>query len=173
VRYAVLAHDLGKGATAPDTWPAHHRHESRGVRLADRVSARLRVPAECRDAARLAARWHGAIHRAGELRPATLLDLVMRSDALRRPERLEGLLEACECDALSRPGAGGSAYAPGAIIRAACAVVRGVRVAAIAQDAKLRREDGDGADIGTAIHAARLRALRAWKRAGGDRPRSS
>ena len=163
VRYAVLAHDLGKGETAPDAWPAHHRHEARGVRLADRVSARLRVPAECRDAARLAARWHSAVHRAGELRPATLLDLVLGSDALRRPERLEGLLEACACDALSRPGASGSRYEPGEIIRAAYAAIRGVKVAAIARDARMRRGD---ADIAAAIRAARLTALRAWRRAG-------
>jgi tRNA nucleotidyltransferase (CCA-adding enzyme) len=173
VRYAVLAHDLGKGETARDAWPAHHRHETRSIRLADGMSARLRVPLECRDAARLAARWHAAVHRAGELRPSTLLDLLMRSDALRRPERLEGLLEACECDALSRPGGGGSGYAPGAIIRAACAVVRGVRVGAIAQDAKLSREGGGDGDIGKAIHAARLRALRAWKQAQRDASGSS
>jgi len=165
VRYAVLAHDLGKGETAPAAWPAHHHHESRSVRLADRVSARLRVPAECRDAARLAARWHGAVHRAGELRPATLLDLFMRSDALRRPERLEGLLAACECDASSRPGAGGSGYEPGRIIRAARAAVRELRVAAIAREATQRRGAGRDADIAAAIRAARLGALRAWKRA--------
>ena len=31
------------------------------VRLAEAMSARLKVPLECRDAARLAARWHGAV----------------------------------------------------------------------------------------------------------------
>ena len=170
VRYAVLAHDLGKGETPPAAWPAHHHHEARGVRLADRMSARLRVPAECRDAARLAARWHGAVHRAAELRPATLLDLFTASDALRRPERLEGLLAACECDALSRPGAGGSRHEPGRIIRAACAALRAVGGAAIARDAKLRRDAGRDADVATAIRAARLSALRAWRRAQGDRP---
>jgi len=167
VRYAVLAHDLGKGETPPAAWPAHHGHEMRSVRLADRISSRLRVPAQCRDAAHLAARWHGLVRRAGELRPATLLDLLQRSDALRRPERLDALLEACECDVLSRPGANASDHEPARMIRAACAVVRGVRGAEVARDAKTRR-DGD-ADIAAAIHAARLRALRAWKRAEGDR----
>jgi len=170
VRYAVLAHDLGMGETAPAAWPAHHGHEWRSVRLADRISVRLRVPAECRDAARLAGRWHGAVHRAAELRPATLLDLFMRSDALRRPERLEGLLEVCECDALSRPGASAAGHEPGRIIRAACAAVREVRVAAIARDTKLRRGTGGDADIAAAIRAARLGALRVWRRARSDRP---
>jgi len=170
VRYAVLAHDLGKGDTPPAAWPVHHRHERRGIRRADRMSARLRVPAECRDLARLAARWHGAVHRAGELRPVTVLDLLMRSDALRRPERLDGLLEACECDALSRPGASGSGYEPGEILRAAYAVVRGVRVAAIVRDAEVQRETGGDADIAAAIRAARLGALRRWRRSERNRP---
>ena len=66
-RYAVLAHDLGKAATAPAAWPAHHGHEARSVRLASAMSARLKVPIDCRDAARLAARWHGTIHRAARI----------------------------------------------------------------------------------------------------------
>jgi tRNA nucleotidyltransferase (CCA-adding enzyme) len=169
VRYAVLAHDLGKGDTPPAAWPAHHGHETRGVRRADRMSARLRVPAECRDSGRLAARWHAAVHRARELRPATLLDLLLRSDALRRPERLLGLLAACECDALSRPGAG-ACYEPGEIIRAAYAAVRGVTVAAIARDTSRQRDAGGDADIAAAIRAARLGALHRWRRAESDRP---
>ena len=161
-RYAVLAHDLGKAETPPAAWPAHHGHEARSVRLAGRMSERLKVPLECRDAARLAARWHGIVHRAAELRPATLLDLITAADALRRPERLETLLDACAADALSRPGAGSAAYAPAAIVRDALATVRGVRVTAIAREAEKRQARGDA--IGAAIRAARLSALRAWRR---------
>ena len=61
--------------------------------FAERVSARLRVPVDCRDAALLAARWHGVVQRAAELRPATRLDLLQATDALRRPERLDTLLD--------------------------------------------------------------------------------
>ena len=161
-RYAVLAHDLGKAETPPAAWPAHHGHEARSVRLAGRMSERLKVPLECRDAARLAARWHGIVHRAAELRPATLLDLITAADALRRPERLETLLDACAADALSRPGAGSAAYAPAAIVRDALATIRGVRVTAIAREAEKRQARGDA--IGLAIRAARLSALRAWRR---------
>jgi len=161
-RYAVLAHDLGKGETAPAAWPAHHRHEARSVRLAGRMSERLKVPLECRDAARLAARWHGTVHRAAELRPATLLDLFIAADALRRPERLDTLLDACAADALSRPGAARGDYAPAAIVRGALAIVRGVRVTEIAREAGRKQARGDA--IGAAIRAARLSALRAWRR---------
>jgi tRNA nucleotidyltransferase (CCA-adding enzyme) len=164
VRYAVLAHDLGKGVTPASEWPKHHAHEIRGVRLAERMSARLKVPAECRDAARLAARWHLNVARAAELRPATLLDLLTAADALRRPERFDTLLAACECDAMSRPRERAATYEPAAIVREALDVVRGVRVAAIAEQAQRKQKSGGDA-IATAIRAARIKALRDWRSA--------
>ena len=45
VRYAVLAHDLGKSSSPLAKWPAHHGHEAVSVRKAERLSERLRVPA--------------------------------------------------------------------------------------------------------------------------------
>jgi tRNA nucleotidyltransferase (CCA-adding enzyme) len=161
-RYAVLAHDLGKAETAPAAWPAHHGHEARSLRLASRMSARLKVPVDCRDAARLAARWHGTIHRASELRPSTLLDLLTTVDALRRPDRLATLLAACEADAMSRPGTASGGYAPAAIVRGALAIVRDVRVTAVAREAEKKKGTGDA--IAAAIRAARLSALREWRR---------
>lgn len=161
-RYAVLAHDLGKAETPPAEWPAHHRHEARSLRLASRMSARLKVPLECRDAARLAARWHGTVHRAHELRPATLLDLLTAADALRRPERLDTLLAACEADAMSRPGTPGAEYAPAAIVRGALETVRAVRMTAIAREAERKQARGDA--IAAVIRSARLSALREWRR---------
>ncbi len=166
-RYAVLAHDLGKAATAPRDWPAHHRHEQRGARRSARMSARLKVPRECASAGELAARMHGVVHRAAELRPATILDLIGAADALRRPEQLETLLAACESDALSRPGRGGGEYAPAAYLRAALAAVRAVGVAAIARHAAAKPDAGGDA-IAAAIRTARLAALRQWKRGAGS-----
>ncbi len=176
VRYAVLGHDLGKAATPSGAWPKHHGHEARSVRLSDRMSVRLRVPVECRDAARLAARWHGSVHRAGELRPATMLDLLGAADALRRPERLDALLEACESDALSRPGAPDH-YAPAGVVLAALAVVVGVDVAAVVRSAREKVAAGravPGDWISGLVRAARLKALRSASRAAkpnarGDR----
>jgi len=162
-RYATLAHDLGKGETDPAAWPAHHAHEARGVRRADRMSTRLRVPVECRDAARLAARWHGTVHRAAELRPATLLDLFTAADALRRPERFETLLAVCTADALSRPGAQDD-YPPAAVLRDALEVIHGVRVATIARAVEAKAQRGNGDAIAAAIRSARIAALREWRR---------
>ncbi|MCC7217333.1 MAG: multifunctional CCA addition/repair protein [Burkholderiales bacterium] len=162
-RYAVLAHDLGKATTPAAALPRHVAHEQRGVRLAGRLSERLRVPLDCRDAAALAARWHGVEHRAAELRPATLLAVVTAADALRRPERLATLLDACAADACSRPGAAPD-YAPARILRGALAAAKAVDAGAIAR-AVARRPGGENDDaIAKAVRSGRLRALRAWRR---------
>ncbi|MFO1322665.1 MAG: multifunctional CCA addition/repair protein [Burkholderiales bacterium] len=158
-RYAVLAHDLGKAGSREADLPRHVAHEQRSVRIAQRLSDRLRVPLECRDAALLAARFHGVVHRAGELRPATLLDLLSAADALRRPERLDTLLAACAADACSRPGAAQD-YPQADVVRAALAVVKGVDAGAVAR--RIGRNGGPDA-IAQAVRSARLKALRAWR----------
>jgi tRNA nucleotidyltransferase (CCA-adding enzyme) len=110
VRFAALVHDLGKADTPRERWPSHVGHEERSARLVNELCARLRVPNEYRDLGVLAARHHGAIHRAAELRPATIVDLLEATDALRRPARFEQLLLACEADARGRTGLEDSAY---------------------------------------------------------------
>jgi len=165
VRYAILAHDLGKAESPQDAWPKHHGHEARSARIAERMSARLKVPAECFDAARLAADRHGVVHRAAELRPATLLDLLLAADALRRPERLDGLLAACQADAQSRPGRADD-YAPERIVRDALAVVKRVDAAKIARAVTAKRSPVQAAPsdaIAKAVRTARLKALRQWR----------
>ena len=47
---------------------------------------------------------HTKLHRVQQLRPATVLSLLESLDALRRPERLEKFLLACEADARGRTG---------------------------------------------------------------------
>jgi tRNA nucleotidyltransferase (CCA-adding enzyme) len=164
VRYAVLVHDLGKAATPSNEWPRHIAHEARSVRMAKLLSERLRVPGDCRELARLAARFHGTVHRAAELRPATVLDLLQAADALRRPERLGGLLKACAADALSRPGRSAEPYEPARILSAALEIVKSVDAGAIA------RMHPEPEDLPAKIRAARLKALEAWKKA--ERPES-
>ncbi|MCC6197325.1 MAG: multifunctional CCA addition/repair protein [Burkholderiales bacterium] len=162
-RYAVLAHDLGKATSPPSALPRHIGHEQRSVRLARKLSDRLRVPQDCRDVAELTARFHGVVHRAAELRPATLLDLILRTDALRRPERLHAVLDACAADACSRPGAE-QGHAPAAIVRDALDVVRKVNVGAVARAAAAKRSKARKEDvIADAVRTARLAALRRWR----------
>ena len=167
VRYAVLAHDLGKATSDRADWPRHIAHEARSVALAGRLSERLRVPAECSELARLVARYHGDVHRADELRASTLLDLLLAADALRRPERLDGLLRACSADALSRPGRCGESYAPAERLRAALAVVRDVDAGAIAA------AHPDSPALPQQIRTARLKALQAWEKANDGNARQA
>ena len=154
VRFAALLHDLGKGATPHAEWPHHHGHEATGAALAEAVSERLRAPADCRDLAVLAAREHGVIHDAASLRPATVVKLLERVDALRRPERFGQLLEACECDFRGRPGWEDRPWPAGSILRSALVAVQALDAGAIAA------ATADKAQIAQRVHEARVAALK-------------
>jgi tRNA nucleotidyltransferase (CCA-adding enzyme) len=132
VRFAALAHDLGKGTTPRSEWPRHIGHEERGAELARQLCERLRVPHECRDLALLAARHHGVIHRALELKPATVLKLLQQCDALRKPRRFAQLLDACACDFHGRTGYHDRPYPQAARLQAALAAALAVDAGAIA-----------------------------------------
>ena len=155
VRFAALTHDLGKATTPADILPRHHGHEARSVHLATALCERLRVPGECRDLALLAARYHGDIHRAGELRASTLVTLLERTDALRRPERFTQLLEACRCDYNGRLGWGERPYPSPRLLLAVLAAMRAVDAGAVAAAC------ADKAKIPEHIHAARVAAVTA------------
>ena len=55
------------------------------------------------DAARLAVRWHRAVARADRLPPAQLLELIVATDALRRPERLATLIASTSAHLAAQP----------------------------------------------------------------------
>ncbi|MDS4025958.1 MAG: multifunctional CCA addition/repair protein [Candidatus Contendobacter sp.] len=103
-RFAVLVHDLGKGTTPSREWPRHLDHEQRGADLVRGVCQRLRIPNMYRELGVLTARYHTHGHRALELRPKTLLNTLQGLDALRKPQRFEQFLVACEADARGRLG---------------------------------------------------------------------
>ena len=132
-RVAALLHDLGKGVTPPEFWPKHHGHEGRGVALVKALCERLRAPLECRDLAIMVARDHGNAHRALELRPATVLELLERTDALRRPERFEDFLAACAADFHGREGYRERPYPQAEYLRGALNAARRVDAGAIAR----------------------------------------
>ncbi len=104
VRFSVLLHDLGKGLTPASDLPRHPGHEARSVKLVEEVCAYLKAPTECRDLALLVARYHGDIRRGPEMRTSTIVRLLERTDAFRRPQRFRQLLEACDCDFHGRLG---------------------------------------------------------------------
>ena len=165
-RFAALVHDLGKALTPADILPRHHGHEAKSVALLDGICERLRVPTDCRDVARLVARFHGDMHRVAELRPETRLTVLERCDALRRPDRFELILLACEADYRGRLGSEERDYAAASSWRAALDVVRAVDAGAIARATAARataaaEAQADPQAIACAISAARVDALRA------------
>jgi tRNA nucleotidyltransferase (CCA-adding enzyme) len=116
-RFAVLVHDLGKGATPPEAWPRHLDHEQRGADLVRALCQRVRVPNMYRELGVLTARFHTHCHRALELRPKTLLNTLQGLDALRKPQRFEQFLIACEADARGRLGLESRIYAQADFMR--------------------------------------------------------
>lgn len=157
VRFAALTHDLGKALTPRDKWPRHPGHEVASVRLVTELCARLRIPNDYRDLAVLVARHHGVVHRAFELRPSTVLELLENTDAIRRAERFESFLLACEADARGRTGLQDRAYAQADYLRRALAAVRGI-VPTAEEAATLQ-----GPEIAERLRKRRLEALTALR----------
>ena len=164
VRFACLCHDLGKGTTPVEQWPRHLGHDQRGVRLARGLCERLKVPVECRELAELTAREHGHVHASADLGPAAQLRLLERCDALRRPARFADMLLACECDARGRAGLQQRDYPARARLLRTLALARSVDTTAVAQPLAALGRSGE--QIGAAIHAARIAALRLGPDAG-------
>ena len=159
VRFACLGHDLGKGTTPADVLPRHLGHEQRSVALVREVCDRLRVPLACRELAEVVAREHGNVHRSGEFNAAAVLRLLERGDAIRRPDRFNEMLLACECDARGRLGLEESAYPQRRRLGRALELARSVDSAAVAAQAAARGLSGPA--VGEAIHLARANAVAA------------
>jgi len=155
VRFAALVHDLGKALTPRERWPSHHGHEEAGVALIEGLCARLRVPNDARDIAVLAARHHGKVHRAADLRPATVVQLLEGVDAFRRPDRFEKFLVACEADARGRgPESLAAPYPQAQLLREALAAAAAAR-----PDARAL-ESASGPAIAELFRIARIAAIR-------------
>lgn len=157
VRFAALVHDLGKGDTPMQEWPRHVGHESRGIKRVRELSKRLKVPRQFSDLGELVSRFHLDIHRAQELRPATLLKKLMEMDALRRPERFEDILLACEADARGRLGLEEKRYPQRQFWQGTLTALRSV-------SPKTLQERGlEGDAFLHALHSAREHALHSFR----------
>ncbi|MGK0271274.1 MAG: tRNA nucleotidyltransferase (CCA-adding enzyme), partial [Cocleimonas sp.] len=104
VRFAALTHDLGKGTTPKDILPHHYDHEERGVNLVKELCERYRVPNQYRELAVITSRFHTHVHRAFEVKPATLMKVLNATDAFRKPKRFTQFITACIADSHGRPG---------------------------------------------------------------------
>lgn len=156
VRFAVLLHDLGKALTPADELPRHIMHEERGIRPVTEVCDRLRVPNTTKQLALAVCKEHLKCHQALSLKPGTLWRLLQRLDVLRRPERVEAFVQACECDSRGRLGLEDRDYPQASYILEAIQVVRSIK----AQDLPA---DVQGPDIGEMLIERRIKAIEQLK----------
>ena len=153
VRWACLLHDLGKGTTDPQAWPQHIAHEKHGLPLIKNVNKRFKAPNECAELALLVGEYHTHAHRALELRPESLLKLLMKFDIMRRPQRFDDFISASEMDSRGRLGLEERLYPQAEYLRQAAATMRAVSV-------KPLLEQGlQGTELGQALNVERLNAL--------------
>lgn len=156
-RFAALMHDLGKALTPPEVLPRHIGHEPRGEKPLLALCERLRVPADCRDLARLVTLYHTKVHTAGQLRPDTVLRLFRDTDALRRPERFGQLLQVCIADARGRLHFESAPYPQADWLQAMLEAARAVDAGEIARQCQDKRA------IPEAVDKARVAAIAACK----------
>ncbi|WP_020410033.1 multifunctional CCA addition/repair protein [Hahella ganghwensis] len=143
-RFAVLCHDVGKGLTPEDVLPQHINHEKAGLPAIKQLCERLKTPKSAKELALLVAEFHTHCHKALELRPGSVVKLLDRCDAWRRPERFENFLLACEADARGRTGLESCPYPQVQFLREALVVCREISpkelVAKGFQGTKLRQQ---------------------------------
>lgn len=156
VRFAVLMHDLGKALTPVDELPRHIMHEERGIAPVTEVCDRLKVPTHTKQLAIAVCKEHLKCHQALTLKPGTLWRLLQRLDVLRRPERVEAYVQACECDSRGRLGLENREYPQAQYVLDAMEVVRSIK----AQDLP---PDIQGPDIGEMLIQRRIKAIQALK----------
>ena len=158
-RFAVLLHDVGKAQTPAAVLPSHHGHEERGRRLVKKLGQRLSAPREFTELAVVAAAEHGNVHHALEMRASSLIDLLARLDAFRRPQRLESVLRVCAADFAYWPPRRRLEYPQGVYLRAVFTAAQQIDNAAIAQQVKEKHGNAP-VKIAEQIRYARIRAAR-------------
>jgi tRNA nucleotidyltransferase (CCA-adding enzyme) len=152
VRFATLTHHLGKATTPKDILPKHHGHEERSVEILESFCSRLPIPKRYRELAVAVAQQHGKAHRVKELKSNTIYKLLESLDALRRPERFEEFILACEADARGRTGFENRQYSQADVLRTALNAARKVR-------AKDLGEIEQGPDLGETLRKYRVKAI--------------
>ena len=161
IRFAALVHDLGKGTTSPEQWPRHIAHEARSVALVEALCERLKIPGDVRELAVMTAREHGNVGRALEMRADTLVKMLERCDAFRKPARFLDLLVASECDARGRSGFEERPFPQRDFLQAVLVAAQSVKAGEIAATVSSHHPDKPADAIAQAIRAARIAAVAA------------
>ncbi|MCO6504244.1 MAG: multifunctional CCA addition/repair protein [Snodgrassella sp.] len=103
-RYAALTHDLGKARTPQHILPQHLGHDLAGIKLIEALNRRWNIPKACAQLAVLCSAYHTQLHSVSQLKPSTVLKILQKTDAIRRPHRFKQILRVCVADARGRKG---------------------------------------------------------------------
>lgn len=154
VRFGAMVHDLGKGLTPAEMLPRHIGHEKAGVPLVEAMGQRLRVPTSVLRAGKNASELHLKIHRAKELTPKKIVEIMTSLRVKNTPEVLEDLLRISEADSRGRYGREEEPYPQADYLRAMAAIVSAFDPSEIA-----RKFAGNGERIGAEIRRAVTREI--------------
>ncbi len=157
VRFATLTHDLGKGVTPKEKWPSHRGHEKAGLPILKKLCARLRVPNHYSRLAAKVMEYHTHCHRIFELRPGTIVDMLMALGAFKANHDLQNFVLASEADAKGRAGLEKNPYPQADFVLAA------QQAAANIDSSEIMQRNLPGPEIGQAIRELRIKAVKALK----------
>jgi len=158
VRFSVLVHDLGKGITPEHILPSHSGHEARGVTLVDSLCDRLKVPNNIRQLALAVTEYHLLCHKALQLEPEIIVNLLKGIGALKSTAKFEDFILCCMADARGRTGFEQRDYPPADYLRAALSQVMAVSIA------DLVKSGIEGAEIGRQLNLRRIACIAELKK---------
>ncbi|MEA3292588.1 MAG: multifunctional CCA addition/repair protein [Pseudomonadota bacterium] len=158
VAFAALLHDLGKALTPPEWWPRHRGHERRGVRPVNELCDRLRAPNQFRSLALKVCEYHLNMHNLPDLKPRTVVTLLEKLDAFRKPEMLELFAQACAADLHGRTGHENDPYPQQKLLMAL------YETAAATDVSDLVATTRDGNQIRETLRARRVKRVKALRR---------
>ena len=142
VRFALLLHGArGRPDDSPST-------------ALESVCVKLRVPSDCRDLAVLAERKIDAALNADRFGPEALMTLLEASDAFRRPQRLDELMNAAEAEGFGAGRPADEAARRAEIVRLALEAAQSVDAGALARQHA-------ASDIGPRVRQARIERITA------------
>jgi tRNA nucleotidyltransferase (CCA-adding enzyme) len=121
---------------------------------------RLRLPTECRDMSLLLAREYNPVQASGDLDAASLVKLLERCDAFRKPGRFADLLLACECLWRGLEGQPHRPYPQRTRLLAVLQVAQSVATDSVAAHAIAT--GASGPKVGEMIFDARVQAVAGW-----------
>lgn len=167
VAFAGLCHDFGKPISYAESGNAL-QHEIKGLPVIKEFCEKWKIPNSYRDLALMTCEYHTKIHGClgrgtnKGMRPKSIMDLFIATNALGKPMRFLLFLNACEADAKGRGGDyPNKPYPQAEYIWACLDAASVVNTKEISKD--LLAKGKSGIEIGEAIRVARINAIRGVK----------